>query len=63
MLRERNAQRTKSDVFNQAQDLDPVARNETPPVGLRLDTGRQTPEESVDEILARLEPDARIGER
>lgn len=60
-LRARNASRAKSDVFHQAQDLDPVARGDTRAVGLRIDTGGQSPEASVDAILARLATDAKIA--
>jgi hypothetical protein len=59
-LRTRNAERAKSDQFQQAQDLDPVARDETREVGLRIDTTGQSPEQSVDAILARLATDAKI---
>lgn len=59
-LRSRNASRDKSDVFHQAEELDPVARSGTRPVGLRLDTSHQSPEESLESIRARLESDARI---
>ena len=60
-LRSRNAERRKSDVFHQAEDLDPVARNETRQVGLRIDTSGQSAVESVDAILARLATDAKIA--
>ena len=58
-LRKRNAERAKSDVFYQAESLDPVARVQAP--GLRIDTSGQSPQQSVDAILARLESDARIA--
>ncbi len=58
-LRKRNAERAKSDVFYQAESLDPVARMQAP--GLRIDTSGQSPQQSVDAILARLESDARIA--
>lgn len=59
-LRLRNADRAKADVFHQAQQLDPVARRETPPVGLRIDTSHQLPEQSADEIFERLWTEGRI---
>ena len=40
--------------------LDDVLRNETPRLGLWLDTSSQTPAETADEILARAWDDARI---
>ena len=42
-------------------DLDAAFRAETPRIGLWLDTSAQTPEETVDEILARAWPEGRIG--
>ena len=59
-LRERNATREKVDVFHESEMLDPVARQETPGVGLRLDTSDQTVAESFATLLERLE-EARIG--
>ena len=53
-LRRRNAGRARRDVFRQSRDLDPIARRDTPGVGLRIDTSGQSAEESVTEILARL---------
>jgi hypothetical protein len=40
--------------------LDRGLRDETPRLGLWLDTSRQTPEETVDEILARAWKEARV---
>jgi len=60
-LERRNAERAKTDVFHQSLELDPIARNETRRAGLRIDTSRQSPTESVEAVLARLEADARIA--
>lgn len=60
-LRERNAQRAKADVFDQARELDPVARDETRRIGLRIDTSWLSVRESVDAILSGLEPEGRIA--
>jgi predicted ATPase len=53
VVRDRNRQRPSKDVFETWGHLDAVAREETPRVGLWLDTSRQTPEESAEEILRR----------
>lgn len=45
----------------EAEELDRGLRETTPRLGLWLDTSEQTPEETVDEILARLE-EARVRE-
>ncbi|KXK60842.1 phosphotransferase [Micromonospora rosaria] len=42
-------------------DFDTRFRADTPRIGLWLDTSEQTPEETVDEILARAWTQARIG--
>ena len=60
VLRRRSAERAKVDVFHQAEWLDPVARNETPAVGLRIDTGAQSPEETVERIMERFD-DAKLA--
>lgn len=52
-VRERNRQRPNKDVFEAWRHLDTVARRETKPLGLWLDTSKQTAEESADEILRR----------
>ena len=57
----RNAARPKSDVFDQAQKLDPVAREKTKRLGLRIDTSNQTPGETVDCILEDLFSAGRIA--
>lgn len=41
-------------------EFDRLFRNETPKIGLWLDSSEQTPEETVDEILARAWREARI---
>ncbi|MEN8184235.1 MAG: AAA family ATPase [Myxococcota bacterium] len=60
-LGERNAGRTGRDVVHQSAELDPVARRETPEVGLRIDTSGQTADESLAEILNRLWTEALVG--
>ena len=52
-VRERNRQRPNKDVFEAWRHLDAVAREETPRVGLWLDTSEQSAEESAAEILRR----------
>jgi hypothetical protein len=42
------------------RDFDHKVRTETPHIGLWLDSSQQTPDETVDEIVARL-PEARIA--
>jgi len=53
VMRERNRRRPGKDVFETWRHLDTVAREETPRVGLWLDTSEQTPQESAEEILRR----------
>ena len=53
VVRERNRQRPNKDVFETWRHLDVVTRNETPRLGLWLDTSKQTAEESAEEILRR----------
>ena len=53
VVRERNRRRPNKDVFEAWRHLDAIARNETPRLGLWLDTSEQTPEESAEEILRR----------
>jgi len=60
VVRERDASRPEKHVFDTWGYLDAVVRNETPPVGLWLDTSEQTAEETVDEI-ARRSAEARVG--
>lgn len=43
-------------------EFDRLFRKETPRIGLWLDSSEQTPEETVDEILARAWAEARIAE-
>jgi hypothetical protein len=38
--------------------LDHVLRSETPRIGLWLDTSNQTPEQTADEIIARMKDEA-----
>lgn len=45
------------------QELDGVLRDETPRLGLWLDTSDQTPAETADEILARAWQEARVERR
>ncbi len=42
------------------RDFDHKVRTETPQIGLWLDSSQQTPDETVDEIIARL-PEAGIA--
>jgi hypothetical protein len=58
VVRDREAGRPKTayqaDSYT-PEDLDRFLREETPRIGLWLDTSEQTPDETVDEILARAE--------
>lgn len=59
---QREAERTKvgyGDLWS-IRDFDHMVRTETPHVGLWLDSSQQTPDETVDEIAARL-PEARVA--
>ena len=59
----REAQRPKRGYGRwSVQQLDAVLRRETPRIGLWIDSSEQTPEETVDEILARAWDDARVPE-
>ena len=60
VVRERNRARPNKDVFDAWRHLDAVARQETPRVGLWLDTSTQTAEESADEILRRAWAEAAV---
>jgi len=60
VVRERNRQRPNKDVFEVWHHLDRFAREETPRVGLWLDTSAHTAEQSVDEILRRAWVEARV---
>ena len=53
VVRARNRERPNKDVFEAWRHLDAVAREETPRVGLWLDTSDQSAEESAAEILGR----------
>jgi chloramphenicol 3-O-phosphotransferase len=53
VVRARNRQRPSKDVFEAWRHLDRVAREETPRVGLWLDTSDQRPEESAEAVLRR----------
>jgi predicted kinase len=52
-VQERNRQRSGKDVFDAWGHLDAVMREETPRVGLWLDSGAMTAEATVDAILGR----------
>ena len=59
---QREAERTKvgyGDLWS-IRDFDHKVRTETPHIGLWLDSSQQTPDETVDEILARL-AEARVA--
>ena len=53
VVRKRNRERPDKDVFETWRHLDAVAREQTPPVGLWIDTSDQTAEESAAEIFRR----------
>jgi cytidylate kinase len=53
VVRARNRERPNKDVFEAWRHLDEVAREETPRVGLWLDTSEQTAEESAEEVIRR----------
>ena len=53
VVRARNRERPNKDVFEVWRHLDAVAREQTPHVGLWLDTSDQKAEESAAEILRR----------
>jgi len=57
----RDAGRVEKHVFEVWGHLDTAMRAETPRVGLWLDSSAMTPAETVDAVLERLEPEARIG--
>jgi len=61
VIRKRNRQRPSKDVFETWRHLDAVTRNETPRLGLWLDTSKQTAEESAEEILRRAWTEAIIA--
>ena len=61
VVRERNRQRPGKDVFEAWRHLDAVAREETPRVGLWLDTSEQSAEESAEEILRRAPREAVVS--
>lgn len=52
VVRQRDSSRPEQ-VFDKWGHLDTVVRQETPRVGLWIDSSEQTPEETVDEILHR----------
>lgn len=53
VVEHRDTNRPEKHVFEIWEHLDDVARNETPDVGLRLDSSDMTANETVDEILRR----------
>ena len=54
------AKRAYPPGFDGIGELDGALRRETPDIGLWLDTSDQTPDQTVDEIVARAWDDARI---
>jgi predicted ATPase len=60
IVRERDATRDAKHVFDTWGHLDQVMRDETPRVGLWLDSSEITAEETVDEILRRAWQEASI---
>lgn len=61
VVRERNRERPEKDVFEAWRHLDVVAREETPRVGLWLDSSDQEAEESAAEILRRAWHEGVVG--
>lgn len=57
-VRERDRPKTGYGAWT-VEELDRGLRSDTPPIGLWIDTSDQTPDQTVDEILARL-PEARL---
>lgn len=58
-VKEREASRTKKGYGDwTVEALDHVLRSETPRIGLWLDTSNQTPEQTADEIIARMKDEA-----
>ena len=55
VVKERDRDREEKHVFDIWAHLDEVARTETPKQGLRIDSSDMTAEETVDEILRRLD--------
>ena len=55
VVRQRDAQRAEKQVFDTWGHLDEAMRRETPKVGLWLDSSGMTAEETVEEILRRVE--------
>ena len=62
VVQARDASRPEKHVFDTWSHLDAVVREETPRVGLWLDTSEQTAEETVAEILRRME-EAKVDDR
>ncbi len=60
VVRQRDSQRSEKQVFRKWSHLDEVMREETPRVGLWLDSSELTAEQTVDEILRRAE-EARLA--
>jgi predicted kinase len=58
VVRERNRERPDKDVFQAWRHLDAVAREETPRLGLWLDTSAQSADASAEEILRRAPQEA-----
>jgi predicted kinase len=60
-LRDRNAGRESKDVFDAWRHLDAVMREETPQVGLWIDSSQQSAEQTVEQILAEADPRALLS--
>jgi cytidylate kinase len=62
VVAKREAERRKSGYVDgwTVEHLDQILRNDTPRIGLWLDTSEQTVEQTVDEILARI-PESLVG--
>ena len=61
VVRLRDATRSEKHVFDLWGHLDDVVCNETPKVGLWLDSSEQTPEETVEAILRSAWPAAKLS--
>lgn len=59
-VRKRTEERSKRTDFDEWKHLHEIALNETPKAGLWLDTSRQKPEQTVDEIIERAWDEARV---
>ena len=61
VVKQRDGERPEKHVFDTWRHLDQVMREETPHVGLWLDSSELTAEQTVDEILARAWDEAKLS--